>query len=98
MTKNIMELQVTPPRPSSIWPQQDKHPVTQRSLADLALSLMGIRSNAGPVSFSEQTIILGVNSGNELTVWRVRNDNRGRGYAAYIYRTGVEWDMTYATR
>lgn len=62
------------------------------------MGLVHIHGETMPVIFSRVGTLHGVNPDNELTILRVRNDNRGRGYAAYTYRIGVEWDMTYATR
>ena len=63
-----------------------------------AMGLVHIHGETIPAIFSRVDALHGANPENELTILRVRNDNRGRGYAAYTYRIGVEWDMTYATR
>ena len=54
------------------------------------MGLVHIHGETMPVIFSRVGTLHGANPDNELTILRVRNDNRVRGYAAYTYRTGVE--------
>ena len=55
-----------------------------------AMGLVHIHGETMAVIFSHVDTLHGANPDNELTILRVRNDNRVRGYAAYTYRTGVE--------